>query len=185
MILNSKVGFTLIEVLIAIAILSGMSIVLSQSFLSTTRSSIKSGIQTDVKQSGDFAMRTMEQMIRAATTDPVPCTLSPTPAAALTALLITNPDGGTTIFRCDDTDGTTRLASMSGAVKYYLTPSNVSIGGTSCSDLAAMKLSFRCTSFPGSPAEVHVSFTLSQAQTAQGNFQAAKTAFSTVVNVRN
>jgi prepilin-type N-terminal cleavage/methylation domain-containing protein len=181
-----KNGFTLIEVLIAIAILSGMSIVLSQSFLSTTRSSVKSGIQTDIKQSGDFAMRIIEQMIRATTTDPTPCALSPDPATAAKMLQITNSDGDTTIFQCDDAGGITRLASMSGAVKYYLTPSNVSLGGTRCTDMA-MSLSFTCISYPShiSPAQVQVSFSLSQTGSAQGSFQAAKTSFNTTVGVRN
>jgi len=180
-----KKGFTLIEVLISIGILSVISLVLSQSFLSTTRGSMKSEIQSSVKQSGDFAVKTMEQMIRQASSiSPATCTSLP-----LKTLELNNPDGGVTTFRClyVNPPGITRIASVSGLVNpvtYYLTSSDVTLGGTGC-NAAAMTLSFTCTAGPGIPDKVLINFTLSQAGTAHSQAEAARTSFQTTVNVRN
>lgn len=166
-------GFSLIEMLIAIAVLGGISVVLSQSFFTITRSSNKAELQKDIKQSGDFALRIMEQMIRS-NESIASCTTD--------ELQIVNPDGNTTTFGCVDDNGVARLASQSGVITSYLTSSNLTLG-TTCS---AAQLSFACTNLLTSqPDTVKITFSLSQKGTPVDKFELATGAFQTTVNARN
>lgn len=176
-------GFTLIEVLVAIAILSGVSIVLSQSFFSISRANTKSELVKDIKQSGDFSVRVMEQMIRSNAGVVSSCTTSGTTSKSIQ---ITNPNGLQTTFGCvwDSANNISRLASQSGSTTFYMTPINVTLGGSSCND-AAMSLSFICTSYPSQPNSVKISFTLSQAGVPPDRFERASIPFQTTVNARN
>lgn len=176
-------GFSLIEVLIAVTILGGISIVLSQSFFALSRANTKAELIKDMKQSGDFSIRVMEQMIRSNISVTSSCT---TAGDTTNSLTITNPDGNQTTFGCvwDATNRVTRLASTSGALTSYLSSTNTTLGGANCTD-NAMSLDFTCTSFPSQPSSIKVSFTLSQAGVPADRFERASVSFQTTVNVRN
>ena len=171
-------GFSLIEMLVALSILSVVVLVLIQSFVTTTRGSVKTEISSDVKTSGDFALRMMENTIRS-TTGIASCTGSSTKT-----LTFDNPDGTSTTYACsyDAGNAISRIAGTTAGVLGYLTPVSVTLGGNSC---AASTLAFICTSTPGLPDVVQINFSLSQRGVPPDKFQQAKISFQTTVNVRN
>ncbi len=182
-----KNGFSLIEILMAIAILGGITVVLSQSFFAISRASTKSELVKDMKQSGDFSIRVIEQMIRSNAGMVSACVTTGTTSNQIT---IRNPDGYQTTFGCvwDPSLGISRLASISAAATSYLTPSNVTMGGTTASGgcaSATMTLSFSCTSFESQPNSVKVSFTLSQSGVSPDRYERASIPFQTTINARN
>jgi prepilin-type N-terminal cleavage/methylation domain-containing protein len=174
-------AFTLIEVIIAIAILGGITVVLSQSFFAISRANTKGELIKDMKQAGDFSLRVMEQMIRANTGIVSSCTGAPSKE-----LIISNRDGYQTRFHCEPQtlNGrvVTRLASTSGSLREYLTPANVTMGGNDCN---TSTLQITCTRPLGQSSLVKISFTLSQAQVPNSKFEAANVAFQTSIAARN
>jgi hypothetical protein len=125
----------------------------------------------------------MESMIRETTGITSTCDTAGTTAKSLT---LTSNDGGQTTFQCvfDAASGVTRIASSSGALTSYLTSDHVTLGGVNCAD-AAMSLKFICTSYPGRPSGVQITFQLQQKGAPATQFQKAQTSFQTTVNVRN
>lgn len=173
-------GFTLLEILLAVVIIGGISIILAQSFIATTRGSTKSELVSDIKQSGDFSLKIMEQLIRSSQSV-TPCIGTPG-----TSLQVVGNDGGTTTFGCyyDSSLNISRIASESGVNRLFLTPTNVTLGGTSCFD-NRMSLRFTCTSYPGQPSSISVMFTLSQQGSPVSQIERAQASFQTTINVRN
>jgi len=176
-------AFTLIEVIIAIAILGGITVVLSQSFFAISRANTKAELIKDIKQAGDFSIHVMRRMIRVSTGIRSVCDGNPDPNKEL---IISNSDGYQTRFHCvfETINGRpiTRLASSSGAFTHYLTPANVTMGGANC---ATSTLQFICTQYSSQPSSVEIFFTLSQAGVSSSNFEIASMPFQTTVNARN
>lgn len=175
-------GFTLLEILISISIAASVGILLAQVFFTTVRTNTKTELLKDVKQNGEYAVGIMERMIRSALRVQSTCT---TTGSTLLSIQIVNPNGDTTTFGCL-VDGTvTRIASTSStAVTEYLTSSNVTIGGASCSD-AENSLSFVCTSYPDQASRVTVSFSLSEIGTPPDKRDQASVEFQTSTAPRN
>lgn len=174
-------GFTLIEMLVSVGIISIMTVVISQAFFTSTRSSVKVEITKDAKQNGSFALNVMERMIRGASRVTSTCSRSGTTSTSLT---IENPDGQTTTFGCSLDNGTTRISSSSALMSQYLTSSNLTLGGLNCGD-SGMTLSFTCTSFADLAPRVSVEFTLTQGNNSPNVVDQARSEFQTTVNVRN
>ncbi len=174
-------GFTLLEVLVSVTIIAGLSIVIAQSFFSTTRSSTKTEILKEVKQNGDVALGIIGNRIRASHQITSTCAASGTTS---TSLSVKNPDGATTTFGCALDSGVTRIASSSGGTTDYLTSQTVTLGGAYCTD-AAMSLSFTCTKIPGGGNTVKITFTLSQKGTPVALFERAQSSFQTTIDLRN
>jgi prepilin-type N-terminal cleavage/methylation domain-containing protein len=176
-------GFSLIEILVAIGILSGIVFVLSQSFFSIGRSSTKADLIKDMKQSGNFSLSIMEQMIRSSIGITSSCV--PTGSTGSSVTLV-NKDGNSSTFGCflDTTKNITRIASTSASTTVYLTSDNVTLGGSNCSD-QAMTLVITCKSDPPSKNSVGIGFTLYQAGAPVGSFNRAQTPFQITVNSRN
>lgn len=175
-------GFTLLEILISISIAASVGILLAQVFFTTARTNTKTELLKDVKQNGEYAVGIMERMIRSALRVQSTCTAA---GSTLSSIQIVNPNGDTTTFGCL-VDGTvTRIASTSStAVTEYLTSSNVTIGGASCSDLEN-SLSFVCTSYPDQASRVTVNFSLSEIGTPPDKRDQASVEFQTSTAPRN
>lgn len=71
-----KKGYTLIEMIVVIALLGLVGVAVVAMFLTTTRSGGKSGALALVKEEGDYAITTMERYIHFAKT--LDCTGAPT-----------------------------------------------------------------------------------------------------------
>lgn len=173
-------GFSLIELLVAVAIIAGLGTILVQAFFTTTRSSTKVEKLTGVKQSGEYALAIMERMIRNARLLSALCTSDGTTATPSAAVI--NPDGYQTTFICALDGSVTRIASVSSFGTEYLTSGSVTLGGTSCD---TDSLNFYCTSQAQIPKSLKVTFQLSQKGTSPDAFEKASTAFQTSISVRN
>jgi len=181
--MKHKKGFSLIEILVAVGILSGIIYVLSQSFFSIGRSSTKADLVKDIKQSGNFSLTIMEQMIRSSTGITSTCLSSGSTGSSVT---LVNTDGNSSTFGCafDASKSITRIASISAASTVYLTSDNVTLGGSSCSD-QAMTLAITCRSDPPNKNSVGIGFTLYQAGAPVSSFDRAQAPFQITVNARN
>lgn len=173
-------GFTLIELIIAVAIIAGLGTVLAQSLFTTTRSSTKVERLTDVKQNGEYALAVMERMIRNARSLTASCSGGGTVPASSAA--IENRDGYTTTFQCMLDGSVTRIASVSAFGAQYLTSSSVTLGGATCD---ADSLVFYCTSIADVPKSLKVTFQLLQKGTPVDQFEKASTVFQTNIGIRS
>lgn len=171
-------GFSLLEILVTVGILSVVSVVVSQVFFATTRSNTKSEIIREVKQNGESAMTTISRMVQGAQSVSSGCSSGGTTSQSIS---IVNADNGATSFGCVLDNAVTRIASTSAAT-VYLTSAYVTLGGASC---AESSLSFVCTSTPGAKPTVKISFTLEQKGTPIDQFAKANVGFQTTVTLRN
>ncbi|MFH1840957.1 MAG: type II secretion system protein [Candidatus Shapirobacteria bacterium] len=158
-------GFTLIEMLVVVALIGLLVTTGSLVFITSLKASSKSQIMTVVKQDGNYALGVMERMIRNAySVDNCLNAHSPT-------LTITNPDHNTTTFGFIDDGAAWRLASGSA----YLTGATVTV------DTA--KSYFNCTKGP--PDRVEIVFTLRQKTASLRPEEQAFLDFKTTVVLRN
>lgn len=175
-----KKGFTLIELIVAVAIIAGLGTVLVQALFTTTRSSTKIERLTDVKQNGEYALNIIERMMRNARSLSAVCSKEGTTPTSSAAII--SPDGYETTFTCALSGSVTRIASVSAFGTQYLTSSSVTLGGATCD---ADSLVFYCTSIADVPRSLKVSFQLSQKGVAHGGFEQANTTFQTTIGVRS
>lgn len=151
-------GFTLIEILVAIVILGMIGIVLTQSFISLSRANIASSMKKQIRQSGDFALQSIERLIRESHDVQSVCDGNPAPNKDL---ILVNRDGFQIRLHCDSGNNPfspKRIASTSGSMTYYLTPSNVTLGGSGGCESSS--LAFSCVSSPSGIPSVRVAFEL-------------------------
>lgn len=105
-------GFSLVELLIVVVLMGMISVMISEVFIMTIRSHVKSEMIKEIKQSGDYALSVIETMVRNATEISVPsCNTN------VQTFSITNPDGRSTTFDCSSAD---TIASV-GATTQALT----------------------------------------------------------------
>lgn len=185
--MKKQKGFTLLEILVVIGVIGIMGTLITQVFITTTRTNTKAELLKDVKQNGDLAMEIMERMIRNSFGVVSVCSDTGT---KLSTLEIKNPDGQDTQFGCIYNSSVTRIASTSAATgtSVYLTGLNVTTGGVTCdqsSGQSATSLSFTCTSHPDAPPTVIVSFTLDQSTVSPDSFGNATIQFQNTVSPRN
>lgn len=88
---SSQAGFTLIEMLVVVAIVGVVATISTQIVLSLIRSNNKTNVQNEVKQNGSYTIDLIERDVRAAT-------------AAIstdsTNLTLTSQDGSTVAYTC-------------------------------------------------------------------------------------
>lgn len=158
---KSKVfyGFTLIEMLVAVAILGTVGLISTQIFFTTLRGASKSDIIREVKQNGDYALTGMERMIRNA--------VSVTSCFA-SSLTIKNPDNNTTTFSLTSGQIASNGASLTNNLKVTVTSSSL----------------FTCTLIAGKPDVVNISFTVAQKDAAAGAEETSTMNFQTTVSLR-
>jgi len=173
-------GFTLIEILVSIGIIAIISVLIAQSFFSTTRSNTKAELLKDIKQNGDYAIEIMGRMIRNARDVSSAC---PTAGSMADSLVLVNADGGTTTFGCYEDVTVTRIASTSASMGTIenLTGNTVSTGDTCLTST----LQFWCSRPAYSSPIVTIFFTLSQPGAPPDQFQKGETSYQTTVVMRN
>lgn len=167
-----KRGFSLVELLVVIGLLSLLMLAISSTMLMSIISSNRIRTTTKVKQSGNYAIGQIQGMIRNAKSISV-CRND------ISSTTFTNPDGGsTTIF--SQSDGTNmRIASNSGV---YLTPAN----------LVVSSFALTCLPTPTNPLTsetgttlVKVSFDLKDQLTTARTTENPLLHFETSINLRN
>lgn len=166
-------GFTLLELLISVAIIALLSVVMSQVFISTIRTNTKTEILKEVKQNGDLALESMVRMIQNA--EMITCD---TPQS----LSIVNPDSNTTTLACVADGEAMRLASASASTTVYLSSKLVTLGGSSC---GTSTLTFTCAGGTGVRTSVMISFRLAQTGAPGDQFETASESFQTSAAMRN
>ncbi|MEI8232796.1 MAG: type II secretion system protein [bacterium] len=127
-----KTGFSLIELVVVIGLLSLLMLAISGTMMMSVVSSTRIRTTTKVKQAGNYAMDQISFMIRNAKSI-TNCNASTKEVALI------NPDGGQTTFSLSSS----RIASVS-ATTAYLTPSNLTVSNYAldCSVTNLVKLSF-------------------------------------------
>lgn len=163
-----KKGWTLIEILVVIGILGVIAIIATNLFFSILRGSTKTRVLTEVKQNGNYAINVMERMIRNAEKDSLRYD-----AGEGKWIEIKNPDGGTTLFTCPDSNN---MIASNGA---SLTSNKVRVEDCTSTFTVA----------PGvedvRPPAVTIDFTLMQAGTTTRPEEQASVNFKTTVILRN
>lgn len=155
--------------LVAISVLGFVAVAGSNLFFGTLFGSSKSEIIKEVKQNGEYAMNTIEGMIKNSLSV-VDCSSN--------SLTIVNQDGQQTLFRLlNDPAGIPRIASNSS----YLTGAKVKVSafGIECTDLQ-----------PGRPVKVKISYKVEnylgdQEATTVRPEKKGSLSFSSVVSSRN
>lgn len=172
-------GFTLVEMIVVVALLSIVGLIAVEIFFTSLRGSTKTEILKEIKQNGGYAITTMEIMIRNAQGVVSSC------SGVSGSITIENSDGNDTTFQCDWHDDVAKIASVSGATTRRLTSKNVSLAppGTP-PGCTASTLQFTCSSSPGKPETVAIQFTLNQRSSATRPEERASATFETTVSLR-
>lgn len=142
--LNSR-GFTLIEMLVVVAIVGIVATISTQIVLSLIRSNNKTNVQNEVRQNGSYTIDLMERDIRAATE-----------ASSNTSkdLTLANPDGSSSVYTC--------ALKQAGSNGFINRNSNPLLNTDLSTGVAVSACSF--TIAPNSnPQLITVNFTLTQA----------------------
>lgn len=184
-ILNTVKGYTLIELLITIAILATIGTIMVSILFSTFRSSNKSQSISDLRQNGNYAISQMAESIAFAKsfdgvwvdkgdTPITDCTLSGAPQYNyLQVTSFNNVKPATTVYSCVDPN--TSLPTIASNSAPLLDLTNISV--TSCY--------FTCFQpDPSAPPTIDINFTLTK---TNGGFSenAASIPFETSVTIRN
>lgn len=161
---TSSKGFTLVEMAVAVGLLGMISVAAVALFFSTIRGGGKVSVGTEVKQNGQFAVSTMEQLIRnsLALTS---CTNS--------GVVLQARDGASLTFSCTNIGPTGYIASNSARL------TSTSVAVTSCGFSCSIDTSGR------RPPLISVNFTVRQANVDVEEEGTAEADFSTSVSLRN
>lgn len=164
---NYYYGFTLIEILVVVTIIGLLSLFFTNIFFSTLKGGSKSALLTEVKQDGDYAIRTMEIMIRNASS--LNCNIPEgaclTPPCTVSEIAIINQDGGQTNFSCyqDSMNNIEKIASNAGQLNGgFLTGNSVTLDQNAALDCDFSELQFLCDFPAGRPPNVTINYTLRQ-----------------------
>jgi prepilin-type N-terminal cleavage/methylation domain-containing protein len=169
--LDQSEGFTLIEVLAAMAVFVTVSGVILSILFVSLRGSRKSDVIVSARQNGDVAMSQMVRMIRYAKSLDSPTSCVPS-SSSLTSITITSSDDNQTVFSCPVNSGD-GIASNSASL-VDTTAVSVSACSFSCSQPSL-----------NDPPTITIGFTL--AALGGGNLVEGKTTlpFQTSVTMRN
>jgi type II secretory pathway pseudopilin PulG len=176
--LNSKEGYTLVELITAVGIIVIVSGMIAGVLYSTLRDGNKTKVTNDVSQNGNYALSVISNTIlnsasitQVGATQISDCTASPTG----TSIYLEQSDGLQIEFACMDDS----IASISGDLTTYLVNNNL-VKVSSCN--------FKCRQSNGNPYAlpiVDVSFTVSQKNADATSENKASTSVSTSVTMRN
>jgi len=162
-------GFTLIEMMVVVALFSVIALMAVNIFFITLRTGVKAELVKEIKQNGDYAVSTMERMIRNAREIHSDTTCD---GSSQSSIKIVNPDYLTTEFSCGS-----QIASQSAVATTYLTSSELTVDLSSCF--------FTCQRPVSNPETVTISFTLSQTGTPDRPEEIASATFQTAISLRS
>lgn len=163
-----KPGFSLIELIVVIGLLSLLMLAISGTMLMSIVSSNRIRTTTKIKQAGNYALGQIQGMIRSAKS--IETCYGGDETSSIT---LVNPDGNiTTITSEIDEEGQTRIASNSAT---YLTPANM--------ELSLFTLS--CEPTTSDPSLIKVSFGLKDKLTTSRKTGNPTLHFETSINIRN
>ena len=167
-----SLGFSFLELIVAIALLGVILIAASSLFFTSIRGGGKVDVSTQVRQNGQYALGTMEQLIRNASK-----VTNCTPGVALTQLVIVGKDSGETTFSCEEVDDGDSETGYIASNSARLVSERVVV--TACE--------FRCSDeSTGLRAPlVNISFTVRQLGEQNARYQAAEAKLSTAVGLRS
>jgi len=183
-------GFTLLELLVTAIILTLLSVVIVQVFISTMRTNSKTETVQDVKGSGDRAIDMMTRLVQNAKSIHLPTSPASCNGEIFDTVTLTNADGEETTFSCIELGGVARIASVSGSVSpqtVYLTNTDVTLVDptnttNTCSNNA---LAFTCTLVGDVPGFITIGFSLRQINSSASTANTAAGTFQTTVVLRN
>lgn len=192
--LRSSKGYTLVELLAVIIVMTTVGTIIAGILASTLRGGNKSNSLNEIRQSGNFTISQMSKMIMYAkgfggidtggvlsTNCTNPSTVNPTPGvtAAHSSLQIINFDDGVTTFACrNDGNGKANIGSQSGNLTplYLIDSTNVAV--TNCK--------FTCyQSNLTEPPQISISFTLTKLNANNFAENNVSVPFQTSVTMRN
>lgn len=159
-----KRGFSLIELIVVIGLLSLLMLAISSTMLMSIVSSNRIRTTTKVKQAGGYAIGQIQSMIRSSKSITTCDVATPT-------ISFVGQDGGTTELLTENDGTSVRIASNSGI---YLTPANIATTG----------FAITCEPDALEPSLIKFSFDLQDTRSA-GSTQNPKLHFETSVSTRN
>jgi len=160
---RENLGFTLMEIIIVVAVLGVISVIISGILITSLTGSSKAEVIKDVRQNGSYALSVIEGMV--INSRSVSCTTDQ-------ILTVMDLDGFSTNFFCNNG----RIASDSATLNAYLTSTNVAVTGCS----------FTCSVNPGVPTKVEINFTVSQIGSSDlKSSEKSSQNFNSVVVARN
>jgi prepilin-type N-terminal cleavage/methylation domain-containing protein len=161
-------GYTLLEVMVATAVIGVLAVVATNLFFSVSRGGTKVQVTAEVNQNGQIVLGTMERLIRNSLTVTSACD-----GEAAGSLTVVDRYARNIVFSCENVGGTDSYIASNSA---RLTAENVRV--TACS--------FTCTQDPGGfrPPLVEIDFTLGQKKAGlPGETESGR--FKTQVSLRN
>jgi prepilin-type N-terminal cleavage/methylation domain-containing protein len=172
-------GFTLIEVIVVVALSVMITLAATSLFMTTLRASNKKVMISRVKDEGDYALSQMEFLLRNAVklvADPSN-PAAPVCSSGSTSISFKSADGGTTtLYATNGTGSVIASKSATLANPVYLTSDAVTL----------TNLAFTCQQSVGSTGTyVKVSFTLQKDSTEFNEPQPTTQDFATSVSIRN
>jgi prepilin-type N-terminal cleavage/methylation domain-containing protein len=162
-----KHGFSIIELIIVVGLLSILMLAISSSMLMSIVSTNRIRKATNTKQAGAYAINQIQSMLRNAREITI---------CNATTVTILNPDGNTTTLSTQIVNSATRIASNSGI---YLTPSSTTVSAFSFTCLPA--------DTPSATSEtnlIKIAFDLKEIGTARSS-ENPTLHFETSTNLRN
>ena len=169
-------GFTLIELMVSLAIFAIVGILLTEVFTSSIRMSARGEVSHTVKQNGDMVLNTLSRMIQNAKHIVSSCD-----GTAASSISLMNPDGGVSTIGCvKDGNALLRIASSS-ATTDYLTSTEVTLPGSACD---AVEL-FICSQTANQSPSIKISFSLLPSNSTTEEMTQLTGTFETTVIVRN
>lgn len=173
-ILKPMVGFSMIELLVVVALVGLIGTITTQVFILAIQTQGKSEVIKEVKQNGDYAFSVMEIMIRNSTDISASCN------ETSTQLNIQNPDGFNTVFDCTGSN----ISSISASEGVNPTPTGAPLTN---SRVKVTSCTFRvvCPTPPINPKYVYVQYTVSQAGSGTGPKDTSSLDYQTTISLRN
>jgi prepilin-type N-terminal cleavage/methylation domain-containing protein len=158
-------GFSLIELIVVIGLLSLLMLAISSTMLMSIVSSNRIRTTSSIKNAGNYALTQMQAMLRNSRS----ITTCNSTAGTITFV---NPDGGSTTLLTETVGTTTKIASNSG---FYITPSNAAVSG----------FTILCEPSDTDPTLIKIAFDLKDSLTTKRAVENPTIHFETSVNLRN
>lgn len=162
---KTKNGFSLIELIVVIGLLSLLMLAISSTMLMSIVSSNRIRTTSAIKNAGNYALTQMQGMLRNSRS----ITTCDSNNATITFV---NQDGGSTTLFAQTVGTETRIASNSGS---YLTPNNAAI----------TSFSLLCEPDDTNPALIKISFDLKDSVSTKREVENPSIHFETSVSLRN